>query len=120
MFQVTGHMTSAVALSLVEADLPWGKWVQPPNPSLGGGPDVVAFVAVAGEGGSDTGCEGTVTYRAPDGATFEMYFLVPMMGANDARITGVSGPVQSYDCSVTFPKTPQQIDARYFLEKKRP
>ena len=114
---VTGKITTPVSLMLNTFNLPWGKWQTNPSTQVAAGSQGVTVFYAMGRKGSATGTEGTVTYAAPDGTLFALYFDDPYSSGNNATLTARNGQASSYRCQVDFPRSGNSWVATYTIQK---
>jgi len=116
--KVKGMISTDVRLTLVSTNLAFGKWVDAPKSSIGTNGTSTTNQAFEAQGrlGTATGTEGTVEYRADDGAAFHLSFDNPYIGDNKAAIAAPAG--RPYSCSVDFPRSGSDITVTWQINKK--
>ena len=108
-FNATGLLSNrtVLPLTLKNASLSWGSWIQPPMPSIAPGQqNVPAFVAT---GSVFSGTQGQVVYQLGKDILVTLCFDDPFSGSNSTNGTMssapdyvVSGLVPSHGSTVTF------------------
>jgi Aegerolysin len=118
---VTGKISCNIPLSLVGAELSWGKWDSNyPVTGVGPGVEIIAFSA-RGRDSSASGTQGALLYTTPDGTEFKLYFDDPYSADNTCTIAGTGkGTPQLYSYSVDYPASGKEFDAKYTIDLKKP